>query len=111
MPNRAMLVSPLGVRSSVTLEEQALSLLLRSPRLSLSQILELLDVGDAEFRAIAARNNSVANLLEARKEGTLQSEAPAARRCPSCTDWFVPYGSARFCSDPCKSIGRLKRAI
>jgi hypothetical protein len=94
----------------VTLEEQALSLLLRSPRLSLSQILELLDVGDAEFRVIAARNKSVANLLEARKEGTLQSEPPAAKRCPSCADWFVPYGSARFCSDPCKSIGRLKNA-
>ena len=106
-----MLASPISVRSFVTLEEQALSLLLRSPRLSLSQILELLDVGDAEFRAIALRNNSVANLLEARKEGTLQSEAPAPRQCPSCTDWFVPYGAARFCSDPCKSIGRLKRAI
>jgi hypothetical protein len=106
-----MLASPISVRSSVTLEEQALSLLLRSPRLSLSQILELLDVGDAEFRDIAARNQSVGNLLEARKEGTLQPETHAPRQCPSCTDWFVPYGSARFCSDPCKSIGRLTRAI
>ena len=106
-----MLAWPVGVRPSVTLEEQALSLLLRSPRLSLSQILELLDVGDAEFRVIAARNKSVANLLDARKEGTLQAEPPVAKRCPSCTEWFVPYGSARFCSDPCKSIGRLTRAI
>ena len=94
----------------MTLEERALSLLLRSPRLSVSTILELLEMGDAELRDIASRHPDVAELLESRRAGTLTAERASSRQCPSCTEWFVPYGSARFCSDPCRTIGRMQRA-
>lgn len=94
----------------MTLEERALSLLLRSPRLTVTQILELLDIGDSEFRHIADRNADVANLLAARRNGELRSERPSPKQCPSCTDWFVPYGSSRFCSDTCATIGRLQHS-
>lgn len=94
----------------MTLEERALSLLLRSPRLSVSLILELLEMGDAELRDIADRNAEVAELLDARRAGTLTQPRPGARQCPSCADWFVPYGGSRFCSDPCRSIARLRTA-
>lgn len=94
----------------MTLEERALSLLLRSPRLSVSLILELLEMGDAELREIAERNPDVAELLDARRSGTLTMRRPSTRQCPSCAEWFVPYGGSRFCSDPCRTIGRLHAA-
>ena len=40
----------------------AATLLLRSPRLSLSQILELLDIGDAEFRDMTRDNAQIQTL-------------------------------------------------
>jgi hypothetical protein len=94
----------------VTLEERALSLLLRSPRLSVSLILDLLEMGDAELRDIATRHPDIAQLLEDRRTGSLTLERPSSRQCPACAEWFVPYGGARFCSDPCRTIGRMQRA-
>ena len=93
----------------LTLEEKALSLLLRSPRLSLSLILDLLELGDADLREIARREPEVAGLLESRRAGTLSVEPASSRQCPSCADWFVPYAGSRYCSDPCRSVGRMQR--
>jgi hypothetical protein len=90
------------------LEEAAAALLLRSPRLSVSRILELLDVTDAEFRAMCARNSGIRELLEARRTGALVAEAADLATCPVCKDWFVPYGGARCCSDECRTIARIR---
>ncbi len=93
---------------SATLEEAAAALLLRSPRLSVSRILDLLDVSDAEFRAMCARNDRIRDLLEARRVGTLVAEPADIATCPACGDWFVPYGGARCCSDECHTITRIR---
>jgi hypothetical protein len=93
--------------ANVSLEEAAATLLLRSPRLSVSRILDLLDVSDAEFRAMCARNNRITELLEARRNGALDTERADFATCPGCGDWFVPYGGARCCSDECRTIVRI----
>jgi hypothetical protein len=92
------------------LEETAAALLLRSPRLSVSRILELLDISDAEFRRMCAGNGRILELLEARRAGTLKSDPAEFATCPGCGDWFVPYGGARCCSDECRAIDRIQRA-
>jgi hypothetical protein len=94
----------------MTVEEEAITLLLRSPRLAVGTIIDLLDVSDREFRAMATRNERIAALLAKRRDGTLDEQRPEPTQCPACNDWFVPYASARFCSDTCKSVGRLQQA-
>ena len=98
-----------GIRSSAdtSLEEAAAALLLRSPRLSVSCILDLLDISDAEFRAMCARNPRIVELLEVRRTGALAAEPAEFATCPGCGDWFVPYGGARCCSDECRAIARI----
>ena len=90
------------------LTEAAATLLLRSPALSLSQILELLDIGDAEFREMSRANARIAELLEQRRDGTLSRREPELRQCPSCGEDFVPYAGARHCSDECRAIARIE---
>lgn len=97
-------------------EARALALLLRSPRLSVSQVLELLDLGDREFRALCAEHPNIRHLLELRRQGALPDTAPAERVCPTCGERYTPYGGARFCSDTCARLasvpGRLpERAV
>jgi hypothetical protein len=94
----------------MTLEEEAIALLLRSPRLTVGTIIDLLDVSDREFRGMAQRNPRIAELLEQRREGTLADRDAEPARCPACDEWFVPYASARFCSDSCRTVDRLRRA-
>ncbi len=90
------------------LTEAAATLLLRSPALTLSQILELLDIGDAEFREMSHSNERIAELLSMRRNGTLVRSEPQARHCSGCGDLFVPYAGARHCSDECRAIARLE---
>lgn len=92
----------------MTLEEKAIELLLRSPRLEAGTILDLLDVGDREFREMARRNRTIAKLLEARRAGALKPPTSEPIQCPVCSEWFVPYGSSRFCSDTCRTAGRFR---
>lgn len=92
----------------------AATLLLRSPRLSLSQILELLDIGDAEFRDMTRDNAQIQTLLAQRRAGTL--EAPETREtelrtCLGCGEWFVPYAGSRHCSDDCRRIARINGRV
>lgn len=94
----------------MTLEEKAIELLLRSPRLPAGQILDLLDVGEREFREMALRNRNIARLLEARRTGELKPPKAEPAQCAACGEWFVPYGASRFCSDPCRTAGRLRKA-
>ncbi len=94
----------------MTLEEEAIALLLRSPRLDVGTIIDLLDVSDAAFRDMIRRNARIAGLMEERRAGQLTAPNAEPTRCPACDDWFVPYASARFCSDVCRDVGRLARA-
>ncbi|MEM1231601.1 MAG: hypothetical protein AAGI15_13750 [Pseudomonadota bacterium] len=91
--------------------EQALGLLLRSPKLSVSQILELLDLGDREFKAICERNRAVAHLLEARRRGELEelsNRERSERLCLTCGETFEPYANARYCSDTCARLALVR---
>lgn len=92
----------------MTLEERAVELLLRSPRLPTGKILDLLDMGDREFREMALRNQNIARLLEARRTGKLKPPKSEPAQCAACEEWFVPYGAARFCSDACRTAGLLR---
>jgi hypothetical protein len=90
------------------IQESAAALLLRSPRFSVSLVMELLDISDAEFRALVQNNAEVSRLLEQRRRGELQVLEPELRTCPGCEDWFIPYGGARYCSDECRKIARIR---
>jgi hypothetical protein len=85
-------------------------LLLRSPRLSVSQVLELMDIGDAEFRQLCHEHPRIGQLLEARRHGRLQAQSAEPACCPVCGSWFLPYAGSRQCSDECREIVRLERA-
>ena len=87
--------------------ETAVLLLLRSPRFALSEILELLDMSERDFREIAKRNHRVKELLEERRLGQLKPFDKEPRQCRQCHEWFVPYGADRYCSDECKKAGLL----
>lgn len=93
----------------MTLEENAIELLLRSPKLDVGTIIDLLDVGDREFREMAKRNRTIARLLETRRLGELEPLTSDPVECPVCSEWFVPYGASKFCSDTCKTTGRIER--
>jgi len=90
------------------MEETAVALLLRSPHLEVGQIMELMDIGDREFRDMVCRNSDIARLLEERRAGALRPIKAEPRRCRSCNEWFQPYGSDRFCSDSCKRAARIE---
>lgn len=76
------------------LQESAAALLLRSPRFTISQVMELLDISDAEFRELIRLNEEISSLLEARRRGELVCEEPEMRTCSGCNDWFIPYAGA-----------------
>ena len=94
----------------MTLEEDAIALLLRSPRLEVGTIMELLDVGDRDFREMAERNAKISELLEARRTGSLEPASTEPKQCPVCDEWFIPYASERCCSDACKKAQRATRS-
>ena len=71
-------------------DEAAVALLLRSPHLEIGQIMELMDIGDREFRDMADRNHDIAERLEERRIGALQPLKSAPKRCKSCNEWFLP---------------------
>ena len=85
-------------------------LLLRSPNLSVSQILDLMDIGDAEFRQLCRDHPRIAQLLDARRNGALAPARVEPACCPGCGTWFLPYAGSRQCSDECREIVRLRRA-
>ncbi len=88
-------------------DETAVALLLRSPHLDVGQIMELMDIGDREFREMVGRNETIARRLEERRLGTLREPKSDPRPCKACGEWFLPYGSDRFCSDGCKRTAQV----
>jgi hypothetical protein len=89
------------------LQESAAELLLRSPRLSVSLVMDVLDISDSEFRSLVQENQAISELLERRRRGELSCKEPELKTCPGCEEWFIPYASARYCSDECAKIARL----
>ena len=100
-------VDPDDPEKMAGLKLTAATLLLRSPRLSLSQILELLDIGDAEFRIMTFENASIRELLAQRRDGTLPQHETELKTCLGCNEWFLPYAGSRHCSDECRRIARI----
>ncbi|MFK7912696.1 MAG: hypothetical protein AB8B93_02175 [Pseudomonadales bacterium] len=104
----------MSASDSMELEEQAAALLLRSPNLSVSDVMELLDLGDAQFKKIAERNPAVARLLEARRQGELgelcqrRDQALELRICLTCAEEYMPYAGSRYCSDTCARLALIR---
>ena len=71
------------------LQQSAAALLLRSPRFTVTQVMDLLDISDAEFRELIQVNDEISTLLEARRRGELVAEEPDCQQ----TDWC---GFCRF---------------
>jgi len=92
------------------IQESAATLLLRSPRLSVSLVMELLDISDSEFRTLVQENEQVYQLIEKRRKGELVLEEPELRTCPGCDEWYIPYAGAKFCSDECTKIARIRKS-
>jgi len=91
------------------LRADALELLLRSPRLKLDTILRLLDIDEREFRALVKINPALGGLLKQRSQGLLELPATKPRKCPICSDWFLPYAGDKLCSDECKAADQIDR--
>jgi hypothetical protein len=91
------------------LQQSAAALLLRSPRFTVTQVMDLLDISDAEFRELIQESDEISTLLEARRRGELVAEEPELRTCPGCQEEFIPYAGARHCSDECAKIAQLAK--
>jgi len=93
----------------LNVQESALALLLRSPRLSVSRILDLLDVSERDFRKMMRQDETIAQLIHRRQKGLLEPASAEPRRCPVCEDWYLPYASARQCSDACARTAAISK--
>ena len=89
------------------LERTACKLLLRSPRLTISQILELLEIGDREFRELMRIDQEISRLIKLRQRGELKIHSTKVIECSVCQELFAPYGSRPFCSDQCAKTASL----
>jgi len=69
--------------------------------------MNLLDISDSEFRQYLVNNSLIAQLMKARRAGTLKTPMREAKECNSCGEWFMPYASARQCSDECTRVALL----
>ena len=94
--------------SMTDIQASAAALLLRSPRLSVTLIMDLLDLSDAEFRSLTRSDERIAELLDLRRRGELSSAEPEIKTCPGCDDWFIPYAGQRCCSDECTRIAKIQ---
>ncbi len=107
-PDLASGLAP-DLASDVAVAEAAVALLLRSPRLSISTIMDLMDLGDSELRAMAQRNERIRKLLDARRDGQLPQAAPKDLiPCAGCGELLVPYAGRGVCSDTCERIRQVQ---
>ena len=88
---------------------EAATLLLRSPRWSVTRVMELLEIGDAEFRDLIAADAKLARVLAARKSGQTFIGV-IERQCIVCGE---PFSTATFrthCGDAaCVRVQKLSR--
>ncbi|HAR31683.1 MAG TPA: hypothetical protein DCR65_09150 [Gammaproteobacteria bacterium] len=87
---------------------EAAVLLLRSPRWSVTDVLELLEIGDREFHALVRADRRLARVLEARAAGT--GVTMVERSCVVCGDAYVTATHRdHCCSSACARISRMRR--
>lgn len=86
---------------------EAAGLLLRSPHWTVSEVLDLLDIGDAEFREMVLENRSLANILERRQQDCVDIQE---RQCRACGEMFVTATFRNYCGAPaCRAVARIER--
>jgi len=107
LPNNLLKTAPLSQLSP--LEQKACKLLLRSPRLTISQIMSLMDIGDRQFRELIKTDKEIRRLIKQRKDGKLKPYQVETSQCLICEDLFRPYGSTDFCSDECAKTASIDR--
>ncbi|MGA1372416.1 MAG: hypothetical protein ACO3Z6_12505 [Pseudomonadales bacterium] len=87
---------------------EAAVLLLRSPRWSVTEVLELLEIGDREFHALVQSDRRLARVLEARAAGA--GVTMVERQCVVCGDAYVTATHRdHCCSSACARISRIRR--
>ena len=85
---------------------EAAGLLLRSPRWTVSQVLELLDIGDAEFREMVTGNRFLADILERRRRHCIDIHE---RQCQACGETFLTATFRTYCGAPaCRAVARIE---
>ncbi len=86
---------------------EAAGLLLRSPRWTVSEVLDLLDIGDAEFREMVLGNRQLANILERRRRLGVDVRE---RQCRACGEMFPTATFRNYCGAPaCRAVASIER--
>ena len=89
---------------------EAVTLLLRSPRWSVSDVMELLEIGDAEFRQLVEQSAKLARVLRERKEDRAFNGL-TDRQCKACGETFRTATFRAYCGAPaCRKVERIERA-
>ena len=88
---------------------EAATLLLRSPRWSVSDVMELLEIGDVEFRRLVECDRRLARVLEARK--TDQSfNGVTERQCKACGELYRTATFRAYCGAPaCRAVEQIEK--
>ena len=85
---------------------EAAGLLLRSPHWTVSEVLELLDIGDAEFREMVSHNRTLAHILERRRQHCVDIHE---RQCQACGETFMTATFRTYCGDPaCRAVAKIE---
>ncbi len=91
--------------TATTLE--AAGLLLRSPHWTVSEVLELLDIGDSEFRELVLRNRTLADILERRRRHCVDIHE---RQCRACGETFLTATFRAYCGAPaCRAVAAIDK--
>ena len=91
--------------TSTTVE--AAGLLLRSPQWTVSEVLELLDIGDAEFREMLLHNHTLADILERRRQHCVDIHE---RQCRACGESFLTATFRNYCGAPaCRAVATIEK--
>lgn len=86
---------------------EAASLLLRSPHWTVTEVLDLLDIGDAEFREMVLANHHLANILEQRRQHGVEVRE---RQCRACGELFLTARFRDYCGAPaCRAVAKIEK--
>ena len=88
---------------------EAASLLLRSSRWSVSAVMDLLEIGDLEFREMLRTSAPLAEIVRRRQADEGHSEV-YDRQCRVCGELYATATFRTHCGTPaCRSIDQLYR--
>lgn len=86
---------------------EAAGLLLRSPCWTVSEVLELLDIGDAEFREMVLGDRRLADILDRRRRHCVDVHE---RQCRACGEAFLTATFRNYCGAPaCRAVARIEK--